>query len=170
MAATPGTEELISRFSLALSYPFAAFRLGKLRTQARAERRAVRRSARRHKMVDLTHASTSEHIYWPTDTAGFRLTTLQHGLTPAASCMRPTPQHCRARRHAPRRADSHSRRAKQPPTAFPSSGRGSARGSSTSPRRSAREPDSLLGVQDIEASNVSTARSRPHLVLVRTGW
>lgn len=36
----------------------------------------------RAEIVDLSHAFDEKTIYWPTDTSGFRLEQLQHGITP----------------------------------------------------------------------------------------
>ena len=35
-----------------------------------------------HKLVDLGHAFGPDTVYWPTETSGFRLTPLHHGITP----------------------------------------------------------------------------------------
>jgi kynurenine formamidase len=123
------------------------------------------------KMVDLTHAFDERTIYWPTDTAGFRLTTLHHGPTAAGFFY--AAGAFSAAEHGGTHLDA--------PIHF-------ADGKTTADRvplerlvgplvvlditeRAAREPDSLLEVHDIDAFERSHGAIAPRtLVLVRTGW
>ena len=123
------------------------------------------------KMIDLTHAFDERTIYWPTDTAGFHLTTVHHGPTSAGFFY--AANTFSAAEHGGTHLDA--------PIHF-------ADGKTTADRvslerlvgpvvvldiveRAAREPDSLLEVGDIEAFERSHGAIVPRtLVLVRTGW
>jgi kynurenine formamidase len=123
------------------------------------------------RMIDLTHPFDERTLYWPTDTAGFRLTQLHRGPTPggffyAANAFS-------AAEHGGTHLDA--------PIHF-------AEGRATADQipldrligplvvldiaeRAAREPDSLLEVRDIEAFERTHGPIAPRtLAIVRTGW
>jgi kynurenine formamidase len=123
------------------------------------------------RMVDLTHAFDERTIYWPTDTAGFRLITLHHGPTPGGYFY--AANTFSAAEHGGTHLDA--------PIHF-------AEGKATADRiplerlvgplvvvdiaeRAVRQPDTLLEVRDIDAferaHGLIAART---IVLVRTGW
>jgi kynurenine formamidase len=123
------------------------------------------------RMVDLTHAFDERTIYWPTDTAGFRLTRLHHGPTPGgffyAANTFSTAEHGGTHLDAP----IHFADGKATADRVPLERLVGPLVVLDIAERAAKEPDSLLGVQDIEAFERVHGPIAPRtLVLVRTGW
>jgi kynurenine formamidase len=123
------------------------------------------------RMVDLTHAFDERTIYWPTDTAGFRLTTLHHGPTPGgyfyAANTFSSAEHGGTHLDAP----IHFAEGKVTVDRIPLERLVGPLVVLDIAERAAREPDSLLEVHDVEAFERTHGRIAPRtLVLVRTGW
>ena len=120
--------------------------------------------------VDLTHAFDATTIYWPTDTAGFRLDELAYGETEGgffyASYDFASAEHGGTHLDAP----IHFAEGRLTTDAIPLSGLiGAAAVVDVNPQA---DPDYLVGVEDLTSWEARHGRELPDggILLIRTGW
>jgi len=126
---------------------------------------------RADKLVELGHPFDAETIYWPTESTGFRLTPLHHGLTPAgffyAANAYAAPEHGGTHLDAP----IHFAVGKATTDAIPLARLIAPAVVIEMVEQAGRDRDALLSAQDIERfEQVHGALPAGVIVLVRTDW
>jgi kynurenine formamidase len=124
-----------------------------------------------HKLVELGHPFGPDTLYWPTEASGFRLTSLQHGITPGgyfySANAYAAPEHGGTHIDAP----IHFAAGKATTDAIPLTRLIAPAVVLDMSARAAEDRDALLAVEDLERfERAEGAIAAGTIVLVRTDW